>query len=133
KTSTFALAVMNVWAAVRGRPHIELGHREVPAESVQRAFAIIALSLAALMLGIFALSWLEPDKDLTDLSFECVSAYSTSGLSLGITSSLGTGSKWVLIALMFTGRVGTLNLLTGMLQQIHRAHYRYPQESVLIN
>lgn len=133
KTSTFALAVMNVWAVVRGRPHIELGHREVPAESVQRAFAIIALSLAALMLGIFALSWMEPDKDLTDLSFECVSAYSTSGLSLGITSSLGTGSKWVLIVLMFTGRVGTLNLLTGMLQQIHRAHYRYPQESVLIN
>ncbi len=133
KTSTFALAVMNVWAVVRGRPHIELGHREVPTESVQRAFAIIGLSFVALSVGIFALSWMEPDKDLVDLSFECVSAYSTSGLSLGITSSLGTGSKWVLIVLMFTGRVGTLNLLTGMLQQIHRAHYRYPQESVLIN
>lgn len=133
KTSTFAVAVMNVWAVVRGRPYIELGHREVPAESVQRAFAIIALSFVALGLGIFALSWMEPDKDLVDLSFECVSAYSTSGLSLGITSHLGTGSKWVLIALMFSGRVGTLNLLAGMLQQLHRANYRYPQESVLIN
>ena len=133
KTSTFALAVLNVWAVVRGRPYIELGHREVPTESVQRAFAIIALSLAALSIGIFALSWMEPDKDLVDLSFECVSAYSTSGLSLGITSHLGTGSKWVLIALMFSGRVGTLNLLAGMLQQLHRANYRYPQESVLIN
>jgi len=133
KTSTFALAVMNVWAVVRGRPYIEMGHREVPTESVQRAFAIIALSFAALSLGIFALSWMEPDKDLVDLSFECISAYSTSGLSLGITSSLGTGSKWVLIALMFSGRVGTLNLLAGMLQQLHRANYRYPQELVLIN
>lgn len=133
KTSTFALAMLNVWAVVRGRPHPELGHREVPAESVSRAFAIISLSFAALGAGILILSCTEPGLSLLDSGFECVSAYSTSGLSMGITPGLSTGGKWVIIVLMFIGRVGTLSLLTGMLQQIHRAHYRYPQESVLIN
>lgn len=133
KTSTFALAILNIGAVVRGRAYIETGHREVPAGSVQRAFAIIALSVLAIGAGVLALGILEPGQSLTAIGFECVSAYSTVGLSLGITNQLGDGSKWVLILLMFTGRVGAINLLTGMLRRIHHIHYRYPQESVIIN
>ncbi len=133
KTSTFALAVLNIGAVVRGRSHIEIGRREVPIGSMQRAFAIIVLSIFSIGVAVFLLSWLEPGKELIALVFECVSAYSTVGLSLGITSGLSAGGKCVLIALMFVGRVGTINLLTGMLQRMHHIHYRYPEESVIIN
>lgn len=133
KTSTFALAVLNIGAIVRGRSHIETGNREVPVGSVQRAFAIVILSLAAIGTSIFLLGWLEPEKELIALAFESVSAYSTVGLSLGVTGQLGTGSKFVLIVLMFVGRVGTINLLTGMLRRMRHVHYRYPEEPVLIN
>lgn len=133
KTSTFALAVLNIGAIVRGRSHIEIGRREVPMGSVQRAFAIVMLSFFAIGSSLFLLGWLEPEKELIALAFESISAYSTVGLSLGITSQLGTPGKCVLIVLMFVGRVGTINLLTGMLRRMRHVHYRYPEEPVLIN
>ena len=43
--------------------------------------------------------------------FETASAVGTVGLSLGITPNLGTGSRLILIVLMFLGRVGSLTLI----------------------
>jgi len=133
KTSTFAVAVLNVISIVKGRSHIEMNYREIPYDSVRRAFAIISLSVFVIGAGIILLSWLEPEKDLLMLSFEAISAYSTVGLSLGVTGQLSTGGKVVLIILMFVGRVGTINLLTGMLKRLQHIRYRYPEESILIN
>ncbi len=133
KTSTFAVAILNVIATVRGRDHIEIGYREIPTESVQRAFAIIILSLTAIGTAIIVLTWLEPNMDLTHIAFECVSAFSTVGLSLGITSGLEPASKWILILLMFIGRVGAVNLLIGIIRRRRASYYKYPQESILIN
>ncbi|MBX2927978.1 MAG: hypothetical protein KF852_09100 [Saprospiraceae bacterium] len=133
KTSTFALALMNISVIVRGKKHLEFGRREVPVESVQRAFAIVALSIFVIGGAVFLLALFEPEKELIALMFESISAYSTVGLSLGITGDLSTASKIVLIFTMFVGRVGTVNLLTGMLRRMHYATYRYPEEHILIN
>lgn len=133
KTSTFALALMNISVIVRGKKHLEFGRREVPVESVQRAFAIVSLSIFVIGGVVFLLALFEPEKELIALMFESISAYSTVGLSLGITGDLSTASKIVLIFTMFVGRVGTINLLTGMLRRMHYATYRYPEEQILIN
>lgn len=133
KTSTFSVAVLNVISMVKGRSHIEMNYREIPNDSVRRAFAIISLSIFAIGLGVFLLAWLEPQKNLLDLTFEAISAYSTVGLSLGITGQLSTGGKIIIIGLMFVGRVGTINLLTGMLRKMQHIRYRYPEEPILIN
>ncbi|MEQ8531849.1 MAG: potassium transporter TrkG, partial [Imperialibacter sp.] len=61
------------------------------------------------------------------------SAYSTVGLSMGITSSLSTGSRLVIILIMFIGRVGALTLLVGMLRRVQTLRYRYPNEELFIN
>jgi trk system potassium uptake protein TrkH len=133
KTSTFAVAILNVVATIRGRAHIEIGYRQIPGESVQRAFTIVILSLIAIGTSIVALVWLEPDMDLIHITFECISAYSTVGLSLGITATLEPASKGILIVLMFVGRVGAVNLLIGLIQRRRVSYYKYPQESILIN
>ena len=65
--------------------------------------------------------------------FEVVSAYSTVGLSLGATPLFSEAGKWILIVVMFIGRVGSVNLLVGMLRQSGHLPYRYPEESVLLN
>jgi trk system potassium uptake protein len=54
-------------------------------------------------------------------------------LSMGITSSLSTGSRIVIILIMFIGRVGALTLLVGMLRRVHTLRYRYPNEELFIN
>lgn len=133
KTSTFALAVLNIVSIGRTKHRIELGTREVPWHSVHRAFAIIVLSLLTIGLGVMLLTITDARLGLTVLIFEVVSAYSTVGLSLGATPSFSEAGKWILIALMFIGRVGSINLLVGMLRQAGHLPYRYPEESVLLN
>ena len=68
-----------------------------------------------------------------DVSFECVSAFSTVGLSRGITSGLNDYSKFTLILTMFTGRVGMLTVLIALFRKVAGYKYRYPEEDVLIN
>lgn len=133
KTTTFAIATLNIFSIARGKNHIELGTREVSSGTVNRAFAIVAVSLITIGSGILLLLFFEPGVRLIDVVFECFSAYSTVGLSLGITSSLSVPSKYVIIVLMFVGRIGTLNLLFGMLRRIQTKFYKYPQENIFIN
>lgn len=73
------------------------------------------------------------DYSLIQVAFEVFSAFSTVGLSLGITASLSVGSKYVLIVVMFLGRIGLLNLLIGMLKSVEAHSYEYPEENILIN
>ena len=133
KTSTFAIATMNIIATARGRKRIEINTREISSSTVNRAFAIIAISLIVIGTSIFLILFFEPDKDLLAIAFECFSAYSTVGLSLNVTPHLSDPSKYVIIAVMFLGRIGTLNLLFGMLGQVEQKFYQYPQENILIN
>lgn len=46
----------------------------------------------------------------TDLLFETMSAFGTVGLSTGITSVLSTASKWVVMVMMFVGRLGPITI-----------------------
>ena len=133
KTSTFAIATLNFWSLARGKDRLELFRREVAEISIRRAFAIISLSLVVIGMGIFAIAFFDSDEKLIDIGFECFSAYSTVGLSLGITESLSDPSKFVIIMLMFTGRVSMLSILIAITNKEKRKHYRYSQEEILIN
>ncbi|AXG73759.1 potassium transporter [Flavobacterium arcticum] len=133
KTSTFALATLNVFTIARGKEHIELRGRKINNQSVKRAFAIICISLIVIGMGILMILFFEKDFSLIQIAFEVFSAFSTVGLSLGITASLSIGSKYVLIVVMFLGRIGLLNLLIGMLKTIEAHSYEYPEENILIN
>lgn len=134
KTSTFALATLNIFAVAQGKNRIQLFGRRVTSESTTRAFAILCISLIVIGISIMALLVLEPkDTPLLTVVFECFSAYSTVGLSLNFTSTLSEPSKYVIIATMFIGRIGMLNLMIGLLRQINHQFYEYPRENLLIN
>ncbi|MEZ4855271.1 MAG: potassium transporter TrkG [Gelidibacter sp.] len=133
KTSTFAIATLNIIATARGKKRIEINTREISSSTVNRAFAIICISLIVIGTGIILLLFFEPDKSLLAVAFECFSAYSTVGLSLNVTPTLTEPSKLVIILIMFMGRIGMLNLLFGMLGQVEQKFYKYPQENILIN
>ncbi|MDZ4844521.1 MAG: potassium transporter TrkG [Chitinophagales bacterium] len=133
KTSAFAIAVLNAISTARGKNRIEIYHREISNHSVRRAFTIITLSIVVIGASVFLLALFEPEKDFVKLVFESVSAYSTVGLSMGITSDLSMASKYVIIFTMFIGRVGALTLLIGMLRQVTEQDYAYPKEFISMN
>lgn len=133
KTSTFAIAILNILSLAKGKTKIEIFRREIAEISVRRAFAIITLSLFVIGLSILFISIFDADKDLFDIAFECFSAYSTVGLSLGITSSLSIYSKFILIVVMFVGRISMLSLVIAVIKKIKHKNYSYPKEEITIN
>lgn len=133
KTSTFAIAILNFISLAKGRKNIEVYSREIADISVRRAFAVITLSFIVLGIGSLLISYFDEGLSMLDIIFEAVSAYSTVGLSLGITSGLSVASKLVLIILMFIGRVTTLTLLIAFFKQVRLSNYTYPSEEILIN
>jgi potassium uptake TrkH family protein len=136
KTTTFGIALLNIWQQVLGRNRIVLGWRSVPVSALNRALAIIMLSLPGIGVPVFLLHHFEPGIGLMPIVFECVSAYCTVGLSMGITEQLSEPGKLTLIATMFIGRVGFLTFLTGLARQWAKEQHdpaRYPEEDIFIN
>ena len=67
------------------------------------------------------------------ITFEAVSAFGTTGISLGLTSQFNVLGKLILIALMFIGRVGIYTVMFSVFNaRPTRQTYRYPKERVLI-
>ena len=131
KTSTFALVFMSAAATIQGKKNINLYKTQIPWELMNRAFAIFLFSVVSILLGVFALTILEPSMNLLELAFEEVSAFCTVGLSTGITADLGTGSKVILMLSMLVGRVGTLTLafaLSGQRQEVNS--FKYPKANI---
>ncbi|WP_185872807.1 TrkH family potassium uptake protein [Blattabacterium cuenoti] len=136
KTSTFVLALMNIISLSTGKTRLEIQKNEISYECIQCSFAIIIFSFITTYLSILIILFLDPKKNLLYIIFEVVSAFSTVGLSLGITPSLSYGSKLVLIILMLLGRIGCLNIMFGFFKKnkiISHDYYRYPNGYILIN
>lgn len=133
KTTTFFIGTLNFFSLARSKDRVEFGGREISNKSVRRAFAIISLSLIFIGSSTFLVTMFNPELPFIAVAFECFSAYSTVGLSMGITSSLDTGGRLVIIFIMFVGRVGALTLLIGMLRKVETLRYRYPSEELFIN
>ncbi len=133
KTSSFAIAILNVFSIARGKDRIEVWRREISDDSVRKAFATILLSLLAIGISIILVSVFEPGKTLERIAFECFSAFGTVGLSMGLTPELSAASKYVLVFTMFLGRVGTLTIFVIFIRKVVSLKYKYPEENIIIN
>src|SRR5690606_10462383 len=131
KITTVALAIMNIIALARGKDAIEIYQRRIAVESVNKAFAIIVLSVLTITLSFVLMNFADPQQEMKALLFEVVSAYSTCGLSLGITPSLSATGKIIVAVTMFVGRVGTLTLLVAFIKNTRNKSYIYPTEKIL--
>lgn len=137
KTTTFAVSVLNLFNQIKGRTRLVYNWREISVESINQVNAVILLSFIAIGTSTLLLSYFEPNMLFRNLLFEVVSAYSTVGLSLGITASLSVPSKMVIIVTMFLGRVSFLTFLIGLYRQFFKEHKRelanYPSDNIFIN
>lgn len=133
KVNTFAVALANMRAVIRGENAVVLFKREITPDSVSRASAVVFGSIVIILLSFVALIYLEPDISPKGLLFEVVSAYSTVGANLNVTPLLGSASKLLIVVLMFVGRVGLITVLMSVTRQGGIRRYRYPKGNVIIN
>jgi trk system potassium uptake protein TrkH len=113
---------------------VEIFKRSVRLVVLGRAIAILTLYIGVLLTATLALTITEHNCscDLLDLAFEAASALGTVGLSTGITASLTTAGKWIIIITMLIGRLGPLTLLTALLFSTRPGKYEYPSEPLVV-
>jgi potassium uptake TrkH family protein len=130
KTTTIAVAFLNMKSIVMGKENAEVAKTQIGDRSIQRAFAIIVLSLLVLGVTVLLLAVNEPDQPLFAIAFEAFSAFGTVGLTLGVTPDLSVSSKILLSFVMLTGRVGVLTMLLAFVTPAKQIYYRYPREEI---
>lgn len=131
KVQSLAVLVLAVWSVLRGRPRVLVFGREIPAEFVYRAMAIVLLAVAVVFGASLLISLVEP-FGLLAVWFEATSAFGTVGLSTGITPELHTFSKLVLVATMFTGRLGPLTLALALAERTRPEPVRYARTAIAV-
>lgn len=137
KTTTAAMLLMIVITVARGRERISLFGREISVETARRSIAIAVIGLTIVVANACALSIIERGRgfDMLDLLFEATSAFSTTGLSSVGTPNLSAVSQWLLMPLMYLGRVGPLTLALALASRRERgpsSKVHYPEEKIMI-
>jgi trk system potassium uptake protein TrkH len=131
KTTTLGLILIFLWAQLKGRSTINVLRREISVSSVYRAFGIFAWFVIVVVADMIILAATEKASYLQVL-FETVSALGNTGLSTGITASLSSIGKIVLIVTMFIGRVGPLTLGFALAGRQKPLPYSYAREDIFI-
>lgn len=94
--------------------------------------AFFLLCLAIFLLSLSERSLLrEGGVEIFDLIFEAVSAFGTVGLSLGVTASLSSMGKGILIMTMLSGRIGLIFMASRRIKKHKERLIDYPHGEVL--
>ena len=109
-----------------------IGKRSLDLALVKQAMSLFAIYLILTMAAVMTICALEPECTLSQVLFECCSAICTVGVTTGITPTLSTGSKIILILLMYAGRVGVLTLAGAMMSKRKVSLISRPHEKILI-
>lgn len=131
KVTTVAVLAFIVLAEVRGDPEVQVHNRRMPRGAQRQAVSIVALALAMITTSTLALLAIS-DENLDRVLFETISAFSTVGLSTGITADLPPAGQVLLIVLMFLGRVGTITLASALALRSRPILYRHPEERPIL-
>lgn len=107
KTTTLFILIIFMFKLPNAKGDIRLKDKKISRKLAYKAIRIMMYTILAIIIAIVLIRVVEPTSiGFEDIVFECVSAISTVGLTLGITPMLSGFSKMVLIVLMFIGRVG---------------------------
>lgn len=115
KTTTVAVLFLTVKGFLSGRDEIQISERSISSHTIRKSLVIFFIAISIVILGILMLSITNPQFSLLECAFEVVSAYATVGLSIGGSPNLNVIGKFIIICLMFLGRVGSLTIFTAIL------------------
>jgi len=131
KLTTVAVIWLAIRAEARGDKEIEVYGRRIPHGAVRVSMAVFCLG--AIIVFISTLILLEVTQNTLDVVlFEAVSAYSNSGFSTGLTTTIPQSGRWVLMALMFVGRMGTMSFAAALASRDRARVIQYPTEHLLV-
>lgn len=132
KIGTFALVLLTLYAVLRGKTDVVILGRRIGHKAILHAMSLLVLWFLLTLTGAMLIAFADGHSVLYSM-YETASAYSTVGLSVGISENASVFTKILLIIYMFLGRVGIMTI--SVLFMIHSGRekdIKYPEGRFII-
>ncbi|MDH2999130.1 Ktr system potassium transporter B [Pasteurellaceae bacterium LFhippo2] len=131
KVGTFVILIAATIAFIRHKESATIFKHSISTEQVRKSFVLFMISMILVFVSVFILLIIESKHSFIDVLFEVVSALGTVGLSRGITGDLSPTGEFILMVMMFMGRLGPLTIAYIITIPSH-SKLKYPSGNVHI-
>ena len=133
KLTTAAVLLFVIVAEARGDEVVTAFRRRIPASVVSLSVSVSLLATGMVVLATLALTVIGR-APLDRTLFEVVSAFSTTGLSTGLSAQLPVAGQLLLAAVMLVGRLGPITVATALAlrRRPRKRLYGFPSERPII-
>lgn len=107
----FAVLILATISTLRNQKETVVFYRKINQNAIKKAITITVLSITIILIGI--ISMLQFDNLGTgNIIFQCISAFSATGLEIFSSSLLNNNGKIIIMILMFIGRIGPISMFS---------------------
>lgn len=131
KTTTFVTLIITALSSAKQSSDITIFKRRLETDTLKKASSITVIYVFVAFTAIMFISVFQ-NFTLLEIMFEVFSAIGTVGLTLGITPSLNTFSKVIIILLMYGGKVGVLSIAAVLAEKKEPSPLSRPFEKIVI-
>lgn len=134
KTVTVATLFFTVLATLKGRKDVVVFSRTISLDKIISAICVICISLFIVVTSSVLLCMIEP-FNMIDLLYEVFSAFATVGLTANITPHLSNVGKFIIMILMYIGRIGPVAMMLTLMRKRHQNienEIKYPNGDILV-
>ena len=136
KVTTAYVLLMTVVCVIRGKDDTVIDQRKVDKSVVYKAMAVVFIAVLAVCVGSGIIFFTTHTNGISfseiDAVFETVSAFSTAGLTCGISGAANRASRMALILIMFLGRVGPVSLALSLAMQPQNKSTVMPEAKIMV-
>jgi trk system potassium uptake protein TrkH len=137
KTTTTAVIFLLGFNRLLGRNKTQILGRTIPETTVDKAVRIFVVAIVVVVVATLVLLETEAAGNSIEqvsflkVFFEVASAYSTCGLSMGLTPDLSIPGRIVICLVMFIGRMGPLFLISAVAKKQEQGMW-YAEEDIMV-
>lgn len=131
KVVVFAVLEAVVITTLLGKKEVVLFWRKIDENTIRLSVTILAMFIVIILIATMAIVALN-NFGLFDVLFACVSGISSTGLSSTSMQLLNNEGKFILMILMFIGRVGPLSILAIFTPEVNNEKINFPEEKLIL-
>lgn len=129
KTTTVAVLFLCVHSNIKQTYGVNVFGRRLEEVAIKRAGTILTINLFLALSASLTIMAIQP-LGFSDILFETFSAIGTAGITTGITRALHPLSRFIIIILMYCGRIGSLSFALAFVQSRRKPHVEQPLETI---
>ncbi len=132
KTTTMMVILLYIWSSLRNKKGLNIFGRRLDEDSIKKASTVFFINMLLASVAALLMCGLETALPLSDIFMEIFSAIGTVGISTGITREVTTASKYLLIFLMYSGRIGSMSFALSFTEKKQGSLVKLPIERITI-